>query len=108
MDQAQLWTMGQKLAEKRMLLHVSQEELAEELGITRATLSRIERGAAMPRLDTLLFLSRRLGVSMSILFSEESSGEQNRLLSRVSALSPDRQETFYKTMELVLTGLENV
>jgi transcriptional regulator with XRE-family HTH domain len=47
----------------------SQEELAAELGVTHQHVSRIEGGHAVPSLDLLIRLSRRLGVSTDYLLT---------------------------------------
>ena len=45
----------------------SQEELAEELGVTRLAVSRWETGAASPTTDNLICLSELFGVTIDEL-----------------------------------------
>jgi transcriptional regulator with XRE-family HTH domain len=54
---------------RRTTLKLTQEELAVELGVTHQHISRIEGGHAVPSLDLLVGLSRRLGVSTDYLLT---------------------------------------
>lgn len=53
----------------RAALKLTQEELAVELGVTHQHVSRIEGGHAVPSLELLVRLSRRLGVSTDYLLT---------------------------------------
>ena len=44
-----LLVLGQNIAEQRKKLHLSQKDLAHQLGITQDALSRIEKGKWRPR-----------------------------------------------------------
>jgi transcriptional regulator with XRE-family HTH domain len=54
--------IGPKIRELRQAAGLTQEDLAHEASISTSTLSRIERGAFQPRLDTLGKLAQALGV----------------------------------------------
>jgi transcriptional regulator with XRE-family HTH domain len=49
----------------------SQEQLAEQLGISRQSVSKWESGAAVPDLDRILKLSELFGVSVDYLVKDE-------------------------------------
>ncbi len=53
----------------RSALKLTQEQLANELGVTHQHVSRIEGGHAVPSLDLLVRLSRHLGVSTDYLLT---------------------------------------
>lgn len=63
------------LAEKIILLRKksgwSQEELAEQLGISRQSVSKWESGASIPNLDKILEMSGLFGVSTDYLLKDE-------------------------------------
>ncbi len=63
------------LAEKIMILRKkcgwSQEELAEQLGISRQSVSKWESGASIPDLDKVIKLSALFGVSTDYLLKDE-------------------------------------
>lgn len=54
---------GAHVRQLRERKHISQEELALEIGMSRRYLSGIERGEANPTLDQLLRLAQGLGVT---------------------------------------------
>jgi len=61
--------IGSHVRAKRKALGLTQDELARELGVTHQHISRIEGGQAVPSLDVLLNLSRRLGVTTDYLLT---------------------------------------
>lgn len=88
------------LSEKILLLRkqqgLSQEALAEQLGVSRQAVSRWETGSALPDAGNLLQLSRLFGVTADSLLCDESaptppvsahprgwSGEKKRRLASV-------------------------
>ena len=60
-------TFSEILLQKRKSLGLSQEELAEQLGISRQAVSKWETGEASPDLNKLLALSAALNVSLDTL-----------------------------------------
>ncbi len=63
----------ERLKTLRRLRAMSQEELAEESGVGRATVSRIERGETGAHGKTLRKLARALGVDVSELVAVEGN-----------------------------------
>jgi transcriptional regulator with XRE-family HTH domain len=63
------------IALQRFLLRLSQSELADRAGLSRETVSRLERGER-PRLDTARALSHALGVDVAILFPESEERQR--------------------------------
>ncbi len=62
-----LETLGQRMRQLRERERVSQEDFADYCGLHRTAVSMLERGKTIPRLDTLLIVSRALGVTVSRL-----------------------------------------
>lgn len=62
---------GKKLQELRKSENLSQEELAEIVGVTRQTISKWELGETVPDIKQAKILSRRLKVSMDELSNNE-------------------------------------
>src|SRR5581483_12254499 len=58
---------GTLLREARMRAGLGQRELARRAGIPQPTLSRIERGLASPRFDTLDRLLRECGLALDLV-----------------------------------------
>ena len=55
--------IGKRIHTRRAELGLTQDELAATSGVTQSAISRIERGAAMPSLTTLLKLRMALGLT---------------------------------------------
>lgn len=75
--------LGKKIKALRLDAGMSQAELAKGI-ITRNMLSRIENGQALPSIQTLCYLSERLGVQPGYLLDDRDDGtvkKSERLLS---------------------------
>jgi len=60
--------LGAAVREHRMLIRLSQEELADRAGKDRTYISGIERGRRNPSLDVLQSIADALGVGLDVLF----------------------------------------
>ena len=56
-------TIGEKITQRRLAAHLSQEILAERLGVSTQDVSRWESGEVLPDAEKLLQLCRVLGFS---------------------------------------------
>ena len=65
-------TIGQRIAERRKLLGISQEALGEQMGVSRQAISKWEADGAIPEIDKLIALSKLFGVSVGWLLGTES------------------------------------
>ena len=63
-------TFSEKLLEVRRREGLSQEQLADRLGVTRQSVSKWESGAAVPELGKLIALSEMFGVSVDYLVKD--------------------------------------
>ena len=62
-----LIALGHRIRELREAKHWSQEEFADLCGLHRTAIGFLERAERNPRLDTLLTISRGLGITVSEL-----------------------------------------
>ena len=62
---------GENLQNIRKKNHMSQEDLAELLGVSRQAVSKWELGEGYPEVDKLLVLSQKLNVSLDSLLGNE-------------------------------------
>ena len=60
-----------KLKSARAALDLSQQELAEKVGVTRQTLNAIERGDYNPTLNLCKAICKALGKTLDELFWDE-------------------------------------
>ena len=63
--------IGKFIQEKRKSVNLTQEELAEKLGVTDRAVSKWERGLNMPDASIMLDLTNILGISVNELLSGE-------------------------------------
>lgn len=68
-------TFGQKLQTLRQRAGMSQDVLAERMGVSRQAVSRWETGTADPSTSNLIALAKLFGVSPEELLRETAGGE---------------------------------
>ena len=84
-------SIGSKLAQARRAVNLTQEQLAERLGVTRQAVSRWESDAAYPETDKIIRMAKLLNVSCDYLLRDDigpgdagapPSGPVSRLLKQ--------------------------
>lgn len=88
--------LGEALAARRAEKGLTQDDMAERVGIGSEAVSRIERGVVLPTLPRLFDFAEALEcrVGELIAASSDRPGDQAAALSRMlSQLSPDDRET---------------
>lgn len=68
-------TIGQRVAQKRKELGLSQEALGNTLGVSRQSIYKWESDSALPEIDKLIALSRLFGVSVGWLLGVAEPAE---------------------------------
>lgn len=66
-------TLGQRIAERRKMLGLSQEALGEKLGVSRQAISKWESDGAVPEIEKLIGLSKLFSVSVGWLLGTEEN-----------------------------------
>lgn len=61
-------TIGEKIAQERNKLNLSQREFAEDIGIAQGLLSRIENDNKTPSLQLIYQMTQIFGITPSELF----------------------------------------
>ena len=97
-------TFSEKLLELRRREGLSQEELADRLGVTRQSVSKWEGGTAMPELSKLIALSELFSVSVDYLVKdcqEEPEGPAEGTAASTSKLEEQVEEIsrFFRAWE---------
>jgi len=86
--------LGERLYELRKGRGLSQEELAERLGISRQAISKWECGESLPDTDNLIAISRLYGVSLDELVGNApEKAEENAETEEAKVEEPDTEET---------------
>lgn len=97
--------LGSAIREARIKKHLSQEELAETVGITPTHMKHIESEHRKPSVDVLYRIVRAVNLSLdNLFFPEESDGQEGlrkaeRLLRQCSA---KQLRVAYAAMEAML------
>ena len=96
-----------ELAEKLMGLRkergLSQEELADRLGVSRQAVSRWEQGATYPDVPNLRKLTQVFGVSADYLIGGGAAGERKE--EPASEASPKRSFDWRANRFLIVSGI---
>lgn len=85
-------SFGENLQKLRKKNQLSQEGLAEMLGVSRQAVSKWELGEGYPEVDKLLILSKKLNVSLDSLLGGENTpvvSENGRPSDRIRIFSPN-------------------
>lgn len=69
--------VSNRLRVLRAEMEITQEELAEKVGVTRVTINCIERGVYLPTLELGLKLARFFGKAVEEVFIVEGSHEKH-------------------------------
>ena len=99
-----LVALGERIRELREVRHWSQEEFADRCGLHRTAIGLLERAERIPRLDTLLTLSKGFGITLSDLLRdvEKRSHLPSRKTHDRVVLTPSRDCIHHDHTPLVL------
>ncbi len=68
--------LSEKIYALRKKNNLSQEELAEKIGVSRQAISKWESGTSLPEIEKLISLSEYFNVSIDYLVKEQAEDEQ--------------------------------
>lgn len=80
--------LGRRVADQRKRAGLTQAQLAERIGVANETISRLERGSAVPSLGRVEAVASALGVELSELFRTlDRERQKDRALDRLVAVA---------------------
>ena len=85
--------LAEKLYELRKKSNLSQEQLAEQLGVSRQAISKWESGQATPESDKLVAISNYFQVSLDYLMKEESVHSETDAVGTTAEKSRNERKT---------------
>ena len=100
--------VGQAIARQRSRCKLSQEQVAEKLGIGSEAVSRIERGVVMPNIERLIELATVFGCETADLLTEGSTRQEDqarRLQGLLSVLDSDDRTLVLEFVESLVARL---
>lgn len=86
---------GANVQRRRKLLGLTQEQLAERLGVGQHTLSRIERGVLTPKFDRLQDFAKHLHIPASELFinHDDKDNDINAIIADIISKHTQSEKT---------------
>ena len=102
MSDAFLREMGERFAQRRKELHLTQEELSERIDLSSQTISCIELGKKAVRPENLAKLCSALDISADyILYGKRSEQQMNDTIAKLSALDREAYTTVRELIDLL-------
>lgn len=100
--------LGERVREARKVCDLTQQELADQAGLSIKTVQDIEAGKKNTSYETVLSLAKRLGVTPNMLFPLDASVDDiklQRLLGKFQSCSPENQEILFGTLDFLAEKL---
>lgn len=103
--------MGYRIAKRRTELGMSQEKMAESIGVNRNTVMRIENGEHSPRADRITAICEVLHMMPNELFGMNTLSETpddprlSQLQMALDHLPKEKQDTFFEMANVLARGL---
>ena len=99
-------SIGQRIKEQRKKNKLTQEQLAEKLGMSKNHLSAIERGVYRVQIETLVMIINCLGCTADDLFCDViDTGykiRSSRLSEKIAMLPPEEQNRILAVVDTLV------
>ena len=99
--------LGKKIRQLRFKAGLTQEQLADKLGVAAQSVSKWENAVAMPDITALPLLAEVFGVSIDDLFDLTAEQRLNRVENRMDAEEDLPQDVFWEYEEFLKTQLSD-
>lgn len=99
--------IGKLIAAKRKEKGLTQEQLAEQLGVTNKTVSRWETGKGMPDIEMIQELCSILGITVTTLLNGEESDEE-ALVIKLLWMIEQLKQLYLVVLGLVICNVPGV
>jgi len=106
-DDAIVVEVGSRVKRLRTQAMLTLEEFAAQSGVSRAMLSKVERGEKSPTLAIIVRIAKGLNVSMSTLMGAEPDPAQVAVIRKSNRLAFKDPETGFERHNLSPTHLDN-
>jgi transcriptional regulator with XRE-family HTH domain len=100
--------LGARIKELRKHKNLSQEELAEQIGVEPQHMSRIEGGRSYPSIDRLEKISTALKVPLKDFFEFMHLEDADERLENIDVLAKDLSEERQRFVYRVLKALQEM
>ena len=95
--------MGVRISKRRKEMHLTQEQLAEKMGVSLQTVSCIELGKKAVRPENLANMCKCLEVSTDyILYGKRSEKQMDDTVAKLAESSPEAYETIQNLIDILI------
>lgn len=100
---------GSNVRQYRRAIHWTLEQLATEVGVSRETIGKIERGISAPLFDTVEKIASALGVSPLVLFdaSPHPAGKRGELLADINLSLANLNERELSSVKKLIAAIRD-
>lgn len=107
MDEVLLVEIGHRISERRRQLMLTQEQLAEQAGLTPQTVSTAELGKKAMRPENIIKMCDALEVSTDYLLRGRiSTVDENKICQKMSQLPPEQYHHLENIINSFLAAVE--
>ena len=97
--------IGLRIMQRRKELGLSQEKLAEKLGISKNHLSNIERGKYIPTTEFIFKICKTMGNTPDYYLIGTPVAETDEIVKLIKTLPTDKQQGVIKLLEFYIDNL---
>lgn len=100
--------IGKIIRENRSRLGLTLEELGEKAHRDWSYLSQLERGRAVPSIDTLVRISEVFGISLSELFGKTEKRKEYKedpFVNQIAFILKDKNKAYKKSVAKLLSNI---
>ena len=98
--------IGHRIKEYRKKAGLTQDELAEKVGLSPHYYSAIERGASFPRIEKLVLILNEIGASADQIFvdvvNRSGKTQASRLWEDIQGLPPEERRRILRLVETIV------
>lgn len=98
---------GKRLRELRKQKHLSQEELAKQLNISRSSIGMFEQGRRRPDFEMQEVFADYFNVNMDYLFGREDDPDIALVIEMMKTMSKKQKSHLIKYADLIMQEFDN-
>jgi transcriptional regulator with XRE-family HTH domain len=100
-----MFNIGLKIKQKRKDYNLTQEEVAEKLGVSRQTVSKWENDRSLPDIHSLLLFCEIFDTSLDELLREESNDSGKKVTEMRKRIDIQKKVIYFLSCATVASGL---
>ena len=104
-NSAVLYKLPDRIKEVRKSKGMTQTDLGFAMGSDKAAVSKLESGARIPDLETIVNAADAMDIPIAMLFTEADAEKSPmaKIIERASKIPPEKQAAFQSLIEAALT-----